>query len=136
MKFYNLTTAWVTVAVIVAGIIFTTFVPSRNSKFISNLTPIVKEKSIFLKVDDAYNEHGIYILNSKYFLNSSSNVIENDFGLAKDDAIWRPNYLKFNPCIADISSPFEIQKKENNDSILLIKDNREIQILLKPYNIK
>src|SRR5690606_33983144 len=117
-------------------IFISTYVPSSNFIFIFNLFSLLNLKNIFLKVDDAYNEHRIYILNSKYFLNSSSNVIENDFGLAKDDAIWRPNYLKFNPCIADISAPFEIQKKENNDSILLIKDNREIQILLKPYNIK
>ncbi len=138
MKFYNLTTAWVvgviSVVIIVAGIIFTTFVSSRNSKFISNLTPIVKEKGINLKVEYAYNEHGIYILNSKYFLNSSSNIIENDFGLAKDPAIWR--LFEFIPSIADISAPFEILKKENNDTIELIKNNRKIQILLKPYDIK
>ncbi len=125
---------WIVVVIIIAGIIFTTFVSSHHSKFISNLTPIVKEKTISLKVEYAYNEHGIYILNSKYFLNGSSNIIGKDFGLAKDPAIWR--LFEFIPCIDDISAPFEILKKENNDTILLIKDNHEIQILLKPYNIK
>lgn len=136
MKFYNLKPIWIIIPVIVAGIIFTIFVSSHHSKFISKLNPILKEKSISLKVEDAYNEHGIYILNSKYFLDGSSNIIGNDFGFAKDDAIWRPNHLKFIPCIADIPAPFEILKKENNDTILLIKDNDELEILLKSYNIK
>ncbi len=94
----------------------------------------MREDSISLKVEYAYNEHGIYILDSEFFVNGSSNIIGNHFGFAKDPAIWRPH--KFKPSISDISAPFEILKKENNDTILLIKNNREIQILLKPYDIK
>lgn len=90
----------------------------------SNLIQIDNSAQIDLNVNDAYNERGIYILNEKYYLNSSLMLLKNikKFNI-KDDAILRLQGTKKIPRLSDIEAPFRIVKKSNNDSILLIREN-------------
>lgn len=103
-------------------ILSTTNISCNNLQ--SNLIQIDNSTQIDLNVNDAYNERGIYILNEKYYLNSSLMLLNNikNFNI-KDDAFWRPEGAKKIPRLSDIEAPFRIVKKSNNDSIILIKES-------------
>lgn len=115
----------------VLGFIFSMYFFSIDSKSESELVEIKNETSIKLKVKEAYNERGIYILDDKYFLPSSTYILGNDYLLSKDEAIWRPSNKKYLPRISNVSAPFEIYKNKNNDTLILIKENKKIILLLK-----
>ncbi|KRB59022.1 hypothetical protein [Flavobacterium sp. Root186] len=96
-----------------------------------DLIEIDHSSELNLQVNEAYNERGIYILNNKYYLNSSIKLPEDIKGIQiEDDAIWRPNGLKNIPRLSDIDAPFQIFKEKNNDSIYLIKANDTIILKL------
>lgn len=115
------------------GLIMSIYLSNRNLKNQSNLIELTFNDTFNINVEDAYNEHGIYILNSKYFIKSSSKVIGNDYSLAKDNALWRPNSESYNPTISDISAPFNISKTKNNDTIFLKKTGAIIKVELIKY---
>ncbi|CAC9976262.1 hypothetical protein FLAPXU55_03986 [Flavobacterium panici] len=97
----------------------------------TDLIEIDQSSKLTLKVNRAYNERGIYILNDKYYLNSSLLLPENIKGIhIEDDAIWRPQGATNIPRLSDIEAPFEIFKEKNNDSIYLIKANDTIILRL------
>lgn len=101
-----------------------TFIISQIScnKYQNDLIEIDKSSELNLKVNRAYNERGIYILNNKYYLNSTIILPNNTKKIQiEDDAIWRPSKLKNIPRLSDIEAPFQIFKEKNNDSIYLIK---------------
>ncbi len=97
----------------------------------TDLIEIDQSSKLTLKVNRAYNERGIYILNDKYYLKSSLLLPKNIKGIhIEDDAIWRPKGAKNIPRLSDIEAPFEIFKEKNNDSIYLIKSNDTIILRL------
>jgi len=96
-----------------------------------DLIEIDQSSELNLQVNEAYNERGIYILNNKYYLNSSIILPKDIKGIQiEDDAIWRPNGLKNIPRLSDIDAPFQILKEKNNNSIYLIKANDTIILRL------
>jgi hypothetical protein len=101
-----------------------------NETFQSNLKQINFEDNLQLKVESAYNERGIYILNDEYFLNSATFIIGKNTIQIKDDAIWRPKGSKHLPRISDINAPFLIYKNKNTDTIFIEKDEKRIVLLL------
>jgi hypothetical protein len=101
-----------------------------NETFQSNLKQINFEDNLQLKVESAYNERGIYILNDEYFLNSATFIIGKNTIQIKDDAIWRPKGSKHLPRISDINAPFLIYKNKNTDTIFIEKDDKRIVLLL------
>ncbi|WP_343617509.1 hypothetical protein [Flavobacterium sp.] len=121
----------IVIIMMVLGFIFSMYFFSIDSKSESELVEIKNETSIKLKVKEAYNERGINILDDKYFLPSSTYILGNDYLLSKDEAIWRPSNKKYLPRISNVSAPFEIYKNKNNDTLILIKENKKIILLLK-----
>lgn len=115
---------------LVIGLISSFFFMNKQSDFYERLEKIDKNKSYDIQVIDAYNERGIYFLNNKYFLNSSTYVIGSNYGYSKDHAIWRPKKAKYIPQIADISAPFRIYKEIDNDTLKLKKEDKTILLLL------
>ena len=118
MKSYKISSTILTIGVMLS----ITIISCNNLE--SKLIQIDNSRKIDLNVNDAYNERGIYILNDKYYLNSSLMLLNSikKFNI-KDDAIWRPQGTTHTPRLSDIEAPFRILKKNNNDSILLIKEN-------------
>lgn len=113
------------------GLIIFVYLITKNHEYESKLKQISFEENINVKVIDAYNERGIYILNDAYFVNSATFIIGENTILIKDDAIWRPNNKKHIPRISDIAAPFILTKKKKNDTLTLIKDENKIHLLLK-----
>jgi hypothetical protein len=101
-----------------------------NETFQSKLKQINFEDNLQLKVERAYNERGIYILNDEYFLNSATFIIGKNTIQIKDDAIWRPKGDKHIPRVSDINAPFLIYKNKNTDTIFIEKDEKRIVLLL------
>lgn len=115
----------------ILGILIISQILYCNYDFQSNLIEIDKSSELNIKVNRAYNERGIYILNEKYFLNSSIVLPKNIKGIQiVDDAIWRPKETKNIPRLSDIEAPFQILKEKNNNSIYLIKANDTIILRL------
>jgi hypothetical protein len=109
------------------GILFIVFFAWRNSNITSELKEINRFTKIDLKVNDAYNERGIYILNNEYFLNSFTLIkSENWNNVAEDNALWRPKNKKYVPRISDISAPFRILKNKDSNMLKLLKGNDTI----------
>lgn len=121
----------IVIVMMILGFILSMYFLSIDSEFQSKLIEINKINSINLNVNGAYNERGIYILNDKYFVNSATYVLGDDYSLSQDDAIWRPKDKKFKPSISDISAPFEIHKNKNSDTLKLIKGGKTMILLLK-----
>lgn len=119
------------IAILLLGILFITYISNRDLKFQKQLTKLDYENSFEIDVVDAYNEHGIYILNNKYVLNSATEIIENNDFPIEDPAIWRPPGFRFIPTIFDISAPFQISKKRYSDTISLEKEDKTIIVILK-----
>ena len=113
------------------GLIVSSYFMFRNLKSQSNLIQINFESGLNLNVNDAYNSGGLYILNSKYSIESFTSILGENYGVSENKAIWRPKSAKYIPRISDISAPFEIIKEANNDTIKLIKSNKTIYLLLK-----
>ena len=123
---------YIVIVMMILGLMVSIYFMSLDTKFQSKLIEINKKSSdINIIVNDAYNERGIYILNNKYYINSATHILGQDYNLSNDDAIWRPKKNKYIPKISDISAPFEIQKEQNNDTLKLIKNNKTITLLLK-----
>lgn len=114
----------------IIGLIVAIFITTKESDFYDSLKKIDKNKSYDIKVKDAYNERGIYVLNNKYYINSATYIIGNHYGLSKDDAIWRPKNAEYLPRISDISAPFIIKKDIDNDTLTLIKGDKTILLIL------
>ena len=109
------------------GFLFIAFFVWRNSNITSELKEINRFTKIDLKVNDAYNERGIYILNNEYFLNSFTLIkSENWNNIAEDNALWRPKDKKYIPRISDISAPFRILKNKDSNMLKLLKGNDTI----------
>jgi len=114
----------------IIGLVVTIFLMNKESDFYDSLKKIEKNKSYDIKVKDAYNERGIYVLNNEYYLNSATYVIGNHYGFSKDDAIWRPKNAEYKPRISDISAPFTIKKDIDNDTLILKKGDKSILLIL------
>jgi hypothetical protein len=118
------------VVMMILGIILALYFSLDELKLQSNLIEIKREKSISIIVNDAYNERGVYILSDKYFVNSATYIIGDDYSLSKDDAIWRRKDKKYKPRISDVSAPFKIYKEKNSDTLRLIKEDKTIILVL------
>jgi len=127
----NRKSLYIVIIIISIGLIVMFFLMSKQSDFYDRLEKIVNDKSYDIKVKDAYNERGIYVLNNKYYLNSATFVIGNHYGYSKDNSIWKPKNAKYRPRISDISAPFIIQKDIDNDTLKLKKEDKTILLLLK-----
>lgn len=115
--------------IFIAGTLIISQIACNNYQ--TNLIEIDKSSELNIKVNRAYNERGIYILDDKYYLSSSIILPKNTKKIQiEDNAIWRPNRLKNIPRLSDIQAPFQIFKKENNDSIYLIKGSDTIILRL------
>lgn len=112
------------------GLIIFIYLIFINQTYQSDLKEIQYDDNLNEKVERAYNERGIYILNDKYFLNSATSVIGGNPVKIKDDAIWRPQGSKHIPRISDINAPFTISKNKNSDTIFVEKDGSVILLLL------
>lgn len=121
----------IVIIMMILGLIFSIYFVSIDSKSQGELIEINSASSIKMKIKVAYNERGIYILNNKFFVRSATYILGNDYSKSKDEAIWRPNNKKYIPRISDISAPFEIYKNKNSDTLILIKDNKKIILLLE-----
>lgn len=115
---------------IFVGLIVLIYLIFINETFQSKLKQINFEDNLQLKVERAYNERGIYILNDEYFLNSATFIIGQNTIQIEDDAIWRPKGNKHLPRISDINAPFLIYKNKNTDTIIIEKDDKRIVLLL------
>lgn len=115
---------------LIIGLIIFIYLIFINDTYQSKLKEIQYDNNLNVKVEKAYNERGIYILNDKYFLNSATSVIGDNPVKIKDDAIWRPQGSKHIPRISDISAPFTISKNKNSDTIFVEKDGSIILLLL------
>lgn len=118
------------IVMLVIGLVIFIYLISINESYQSELKEINFENNFNIKVEKAYNERGIYIINDTYFLNSATFVIGNSPIKIKDDAIWRPQGNKHALRISDISAPFIINKNKNTDTIFVDKDGSKIQLLL------
>jgi len=118
------------IVMLVIGVVVFIYLISINESFQSELKAINFENNFNIKVEKAYNERGIYIINDTYFLNSATFVIGNSPIKIKDDAIWRPQGSKHILRISDISAPFTINKNKNTDTIFVEKDGSKISLLL------
>jgi len=107
------------------------YIGELEKRKMSNLTKIVREKNIKLKVKEARNDRGIYILNNRYYLNSGTKVVGEHYGLAIDHTIYRPENSQYIPVIWDISAPFELEKDADNDTLKLTKRNKTILLILE-----
>lgn len=112
------------------GLVVLIYLILINETFQSKLKQINFEDNLQLKVESAYNERGIYILNDEYFLNSATFIIGKNTIQIKDDAIWRPKGSKHIPRVSDINAPFLIYKNKNTDTIFIEKDDKRIVLLL------
>jgi hypothetical protein len=121
---------YIVIVMMVIGLILSLFLMDKQSDFYERLEKIDKNRSYDIQVSDAYNERGIYVLNNKYYLNSSTYVIGNHYGYSKNDAIWKPKNAKYIPRISDISAPFRIYKEIDNDTLKLKKEDKTILLLL------
>lgn len=115
---------------LIVGIVIFIYLISINKSYQSELKEIDFENSFNIKVEKAYNERGIYIINGAYFLNSATFIIGDSSISIKDDAIWRPQGSRHLPRISDISAPFEIIKNKNTDTVFVEKDGHKILLLL------
>ena len=118
------------IVMLVIGLVIFIYLISINESYQSELKEINFENNFNIKVEKAYNERGIYIINDTYFLNSATFIIGNSPIEIKDDAIWRPQGSKHTPRISDISAPFTISKNKNTDTIFVEKDGSKISLLL------
>jgi hypothetical protein len=115
----------------IIGIFLLIYLIKTNIDFQSKLIEINTKSEVNLKITRAYNERGTFILNNKYYLNSSSIIVSNKNNLAiEDKAIWKPKITTSNFVIADISAPFNLKKKKNCDTQMLVKQNDTIIIML------
>ncbi|AXP81619.1 hypothetical protein CJ739_2546 [Mariniflexile rhizosphaerae] len=121
---------YLVIVIMVAGLLSSFFLLTRQSNFYNGLEKIHKKNSYDIQVKEAYNERGIYVLNKKYYINSATYVIGNHYGLSKDSGIWRPENVEYNPRISDISAPFTIKKEIDNDTLTLKKGDKTILLLL------
>jgi hypothetical protein len=123
----------IVIVMMILGLFLAMYFSSIDMEFQSNLIEISREKSINIIVSDAYNERGDYILNKKYFLNSATYILGDDYSLSKNNGIviWNTKGNKYKPIISDVSAPFEIHKEKNNDTLRLIKDGKTIILLLE-----
>lgn len=112
------------------GLTVILYLGKRNSDFSESLIKLDNDKSYDIKVENAYNERGIYILNNNYFIASATYIIGNDYEYSNDNAIWRPKNAEFIPRISNISAPFRIYKEIGNDTIKLDKGNKTILLLM------
>ena len=109
------------------GILFIVFFAWKDSNITSELKEINRFTKIDLKVNDAHNERGIYILNNEYFLNSFTLIKSGNWNnIAEDKALWRPKDKKYIPRISDISAPFRILKNKDSNMLKLLKGNDTI----------
>jgi len=115
---------------LVIGLIVFIYLIRQNESYQSTLKEIKFEDSLNIEVKNAYNERGIYILNDSFFVSSATFFIIKSNIRIKDDAIWRPNGNKHILRISDIAAPFFISKNKNNDTILIVKDENKILLLL------
>ncbi len=118
------------IVMLVIGIVIFIYLISINGSYQSELKAINFENNFNIKVEKAYNERGVYIINDTYFLNSATFVIGNSSIKIKDDAIWRPQGSQHTLRISDISAPFTINKNKNTDTIFVEKDGSKISLLL------
>jgi hypothetical protein len=118
------------IVMLIIGLVIFVYLISINESYQSELKEINFENNLNVKVEKAYNERGIYILNDTYYLKSATFVIGDNAIKIKDDAIWRPKGSKHIPRISDISAPFTISKKKNTDTIFVEKDGGKISLLL------
>ena len=118
------------IVMLIVGIVIFIYLISINKSYQSELKEIDFENSFNIKVEKAYNERGIYIINGAYFLNSATFIIGDSSISIKDDAIWRPQGSRHLPRISDISAPFEIIKNKNTDTVFVEKDGHKILLLL------
>jgi hypothetical protein len=114
----------------IIGLVILIHLISINESYESELKEINFENNLNIKVERAYNERGVYILNDIYFLNSATFVIGDNTIKTEDDAIWRPKRTKHKSRISDISAPFTISKNNNTDTIFVEKDGSKISLLL------
>lgn len=112
------------------GIVVLFYLVTVNKNYQSELKQINFEDKLELKVERAYNERGIYILNDEYFINSATFIIGKNTIQIKDDAIWRPKGSNHLPRISDIKAPFLIYKNKNTDTIFIEKDDKRVILLL------
>lgn len=101
---------------------FLYFTSKYHNQFMANLVEIDYNEALEIEVTDAYNEHGIYILNDKYSLRSNTPVIKSSIEF-KDNALLRFNDSKFTPSISSISTPYKLFKAQKNDTLKVIKGN-------------
>ena len=114
------------------GIFILVYFIWNNYNGSSELKEINISNKLDLKVDNAYNERGIYILNNEYFINSYTLITsENYKNLTKDEAIWRPKNEKYIPRISDISAPFRMLKEKNSNILKLLKENDTIYLKIE-----
>lgn len=118
------------ILMLITGLVIFVYLIYTNESYQSELKEITFEGNFKIKVEKAYNERGVYILNDRYFLNSATFIIEGNAIETKDDAIWRPEGNNYMPRISDISAPFTLIKKKNSDTIFIEKDGSKISLLL------
>ena len=75
----------------IIGLLLLIYLIENNESYQSELKEIKFEMAIDLEVDNTSNERGIYVLNEKYYISSSTFIIGNFNVKISDDAIWRPN---------------------------------------------
>lgn len=103
---------------------------SRN--FYSNLIKIRFKDTVFIEVNKAYNNHGVFVLNNKYSLSSYTVVLSSTIKF-EDPAIRLFNSNKnyqYVPTINAISPPYTLSKNENNDTIKVTKNNDVVLLKL------
>lgn len=113
-----------------ASIPFVYFTNRYQKKFISNLTKINTEEGVQVDVNKAYNNRGLFILNNKYSMSSETVIISSTLNF-KNPALVRFNNHKHIPTIDFIPPPYKLLKKENNDTIKVIKNKDTILLRLK-----
>ncbi|CAM3959210.1 NTF2 fold domain-containing protein [Flavobacterium branchiophilum] len=118
------------IVMLIIGLVIFIYLIFINESYQSELKEINFEDNLNVKVEKAYNERGIYILNDTYFLNSATFMIGDNSINVKDDAVWRPKGSEHVPRISDISAPFTISKSKNTNTILVEKDGSKISLLL------
>lgn len=101
-----------------------------NNSYQSKLKEIKFKDELSLKVEKAYNERGIYVLNDSFFLSSATFQIDKNIIKTNNNAIWRANEEKYMSRISDISAPFTITKSKDSDTIFVKKDGNNFTLLL------
>ena len=103
---------------------------SYYKNYFESLIEINYNSDLDIVVEKAFNEHGTYVLNDKYCIESDTRLLDGVEKLKLKDPTVIHNFSKFIPALYNVETPYKILKYPKRSNLFLTKKKDTILMIL------